>query len=144
VDAAGEASYAIEMENTLYGVQFGGRADYSLLCNLRVYAAPRFGVYLNHIEHRSALYSHAGEFAFDIRSDKDDASFLGQLDLGIEYQVTSRLRAFAAYRAVAVSGLGLSVDQIPYQQDDLVGIRNIDTNADLILHGAMAGAELRF
>jgi hypothetical protein len=142
------AAYAVEVENNLFGWQLGLRGEYQPTCSLGLFADARFGVYYNYLEHRTTLQSNAGDFAVDqfgqswnIDSDKDDFSTLGQLDLGGRWQINCHWALYGGYRLVVASGVAMATEQIPFYMADFYGIRNIDTNSSLFLHGAFAGVE---
>jgi len=148
-DLVNEAYYDIDVRNNLWGFQLGGRADWFFTPRFSLYAAPKFGLYANYMEHYSRIYNVNGSAVvgpgnplaggvFDIPSDKTIASFVGEIDLGLGYQFTPGLGAGIGYRALAVSGLAYATDQIPSHFADLPGVAMIDSNAHLILHGAYA------
>jgi hypothetical protein len=144
VDPTGEAAYDIDVDNNLFGLQVGGRGSFNITDCLSVYAAPRFGVFANYMEHDSRIDSGDGISALSISSDETICSLLGQLDVGVNYQVTQRLSVFGGYRVLAISGVALADSQIPFLQDDLFGIADIDHNSNLVLHGATAGLLFQF
>lgn len=144
VDPSNEAYYNIDVENNLLGLQLGGRASYCVTQCVSLYAAPRFGVYYNYMEHHSGITSGDNQTALDVSSSRDAWSLMGQLDVGVNYQITSCLSAFAGYRVVAFTDVALADDQIPYLQDDLFGISDVDHNSTLVLHGLTAGVQLSF
>ena len=78
------------------------------------------------------------------RSRKDDVSFLAELDLGLAYQLTRHWSIYGGYRAVAVTGLALADNQIPFFLVDYPAYADIETNGSLILHGAMFGVLFQF
>ena len=139
-----EAYLDIRCENNLVGFQIGLRGDYYCTDDVSFFAVPKLGVYGNEINHRAQLYSGNGDVGFDINSNEDDVSILAQIDLGLSWQFAPRWRAFGGYRAIAVSGIALSDDQFPAFLAATDELEDIDTNGDLILHGAFAGAELTF
>ena len=49
------------------------------------------------------------------------------------------MSAFAAYRLMGVTRVGLADNQIPAYWADQQGMSQIKTNGDLILHGVMMG-----
>jgi hypothetical protein len=144
VDPTGEAYYNINVDNDMLGVQIGGRASYCITQRLSAYAAPRVGVFWNNISHRSSITSGDGQTALDISSDRDVWSLLAQLDVGGNLQVTPNIGLWAGYRVVAISGIALADDQVPYLADDLFGISDIDHNANLVLHGVMGGVTVTY
>ena len=69
---------------------------------------------------------------------------MAQLDVGVNYQFTPCIGVWGGYRVVAFTDMALSDQQIPFLQDDLIGISVIDHNTNLVLHGLMAGVTLSY
>ena len=141
--------------NNLIGFQFGFNVDYPIRQNLRLFAQPKFGIYNNQINHTFQAFRGDGEnFApapgsgvpgsYPVRSTVNALSFLTEIDLGVEWQVTQRWSAFVGYRVVAATGIGLSDNQIPPYVVDIPELAAIDRNGQLVLHGAFAGASFNF
>ena len=139
-----EAYLDIRCENNLVGFQVGARGDYYCTDDVSLFLAPKLGVYGNEINSRSRLYTGSGISAFDIESNEDDFSFLAQVDLGASYQFAPHWRLFGGYRAIAVSGIALADNQFPAFIAAADEFADIDTNGDLILHGAFLGLELNY
>jgi hypothetical protein len=138
---ANEAYYDIRCHNNLFGGQLGGRFDYYAFGGkVGLWVSPRVGLYGNHISHESFLRTGNGEL-FDIKSYKNDVSVLGQIDAGLDYHITNRLKVFGGYRVIGATGLALSDQQIPQRVDDLAAIDAIDSNGSVIVHGAFVGLE---
>ncbi len=152
--AANEVHYDIDVENNLIGFQIGGRADWCFGARSSLFADTKAGLYGNHVSHRSRIFGSNGQ-AFvgdatsphfgedvDISSRRNDFAMIGDLSLGMKFCVNSCWSVTAGYRAVAVSGVALSTNQVPV---DFIGaldsIRNVDTNGSLILHGAFVGVD---
>lgn len=149
VDPASEGYYDINVGNDLWGVQLGGRADWFVTPRFSIYTAPKFGIFGNYMEHSSHIHNINGSAivgpgnplagdAFDISSNRTEVSFVGEIDVGLDYQFSPSLGAALGYRALAVSGLAYATDQIPNHFADLPGVAAIDHNADMILHGGYA------
>lgn len=145
-----EAFYGIDVQNDLWGFQLGGRADWCFTPRFSIYAGTKFGIYGNHMTQHSRIYNVSGTAtvgpgnpldgsAFDIKSSKDIASFVGEADLGLSFRFAQHWRAMIGYRAVAISGLAYATDQIPQSVADLPGVYDVDSNANMILHGGYAG-----
>jgi len=139
--------------NNLAGFQFGFDANYYVSPTWRLFAAPKFGIYNNHIEHLFQAYLGDGTVAtqyeypgltYPVRSTTDVVSFLTQIDLGVEWQFAPRWSARVGYRVVAATGIGLADNQIPQYIVDIPEIASIDTNGDLILHGGFVGVAYNF
>lgn len=149
-----EVRYSIDLENQLLGLQIGCMGDYCVNDCLTLHSTCKVGVYGNRINHRSFIGGsngaavigagpNAGE-EFDIRSNKTDFAMVGELDLGASYQLSCRWRATAGYRIVALNGVALPGDQIPFNFADVDGVANIASNSSLLLHGGYAGLEFNY
>jgi hypothetical protein len=139
-----EAYLEVKTENNLVGFQVGAQGDYFFTPCLSIYATPKLGIYGNNANATSRLYRGDGLEVFNIDGQKSDFSMLGQLDVGLNYTIGCNTRLFGGYRALAVSGIALSDDQIPPFLADADGFATLESNGDLILHGAYAGVEVRF
>jgi hypothetical protein len=152
VTPANDAYYSVDVENNLIGFQLGGRFEYRVTCAASVFADTRVGIYYNHIEQEQRLANGDGVVAthlltgesFNFATDKEDFATLAQIDLGVNYQISCNLSAYAGYRLVAASGVALSTDQIPRYMADFNGVQNIDSNGHLFLHGVQGGVTWRF
>jgi hypothetical protein len=130
--------------NSLVGIQLGTRIDYFVLPRVRLYAQPMMGLFGNQVSMREHLYSGDGMQGFDVLARRSTVSTLGQIDIGAGYQITPRFSAFAAYRLMGVTRVGLADNQIPAFWADQQGMSQIKTNGDLILHGVMMGGMWNF
>jgi hypothetical protein len=155
---AGASYYAYEpnVENSLFGFQAGRRMELPFFGKFRLGMGGKLGVYHNDVttdQHLTRQDSNRmviedstivneGGAAFDIHESKNDVAFLGELNLGLIYQVTQRMRARVGYRWLGVSGIALAEDQIPRDFNDLYTARNPNTNGDLVLDGGYFGFEI--
>jgi hypothetical protein len=147
-----EAYLDLDVENNLYGAQIGGRGDWRLHRNWRIFAGTKVGVFANDIDFNSRLYRGDGALAvfsstgntFDLGNNKTDVSMMGQLDLGVGYDLTSHCSLIVGYRAVGITGLALADDQIPAFLAAEGDWTDIDSNGSMILHGGFAGLEFRY
>lgn len=154
VSPANEVFYNIDVENHLVGIQVGGRGDYLVTQSFSLFADTKFGIYNNYINHHSRIGGINGAAtvnngpnngaAFDIHSDKNDVSFIGELRLGGSYQFGRHWRATGGYRAVAVTGVALPTAQIPQDFRDLPGVEDINSDDSIVMHGAFAGLEFLY
>ena len=71
-----------------------------------------------------------------MHASTDGFSFLTQVDLGLDWQITQHVSTQFGYRLVAITGMGLSDGQIPFFGNDTLAIAGIQHNDSLILHGA--------
>jgi hypothetical protein len=152
-----EVHYNIDVLNQLIGFQVGGRVDYSPWGCFSTFVDSKVGLYGNHIKHRQSLGGSNG-FAFvsdpldpffntpiDINTSKDDVAMIAELSMGGSYQVTRAVSITGGYRAVALTGVALSTNQIPVDYIAAIdSLRAVDSNGSLILHGAYAGLEFNY
>lgn len=141
---ADEAYLSVREENDLVGFQLGTALSYYLLPRLRLYATPVVGIFGNDIRQRVHLYRGDGVEGFDLASHKTDFSLLGQIDAGLSWQFAEHWRAYGAYRVIGVSGIALADGQIPPFLIDTPAIQDIDSNGNLILHGAVFGVQFSY
>jgi hypothetical protein len=150
-----EAYLEDNVRNNLVGFQFGCDLSYSWLPNWRIFAAPKLGIYNNRVEHYFGLRRGDGIVAvptaasgmtgtYPVRSNDDAVSFLSELDLGLDWQVAPHWSVYLGYRVIFATGIALADNQVPTYIVDIPEIADIDTNGDLVLHGAFAGVTLRF
>lgn len=147
VDPTAEAYYNVDVDNDLYGFQFGGKMEYRR-CNWSLYAAPKVGIFWNHIELETTLRDGTGRVAYDfqnpsyrwdIQTDKEDFSTLAQIDLGGEYRFCCNWTVYGGYRLVSVTSVAGTIGQIPTYLADYSDTTAINTCDSLLLHGAFAG-----
>ena len=149
-----EIYYDIETDNNLTGVQLGGLGRYYLTPRLAFDFGHKVGLFGNHIEHQSTIGGAAGLAMinngpnygryYDVNTTKDDAAILGELNVGLSYNLSCRWIATVGYRAVGVVGVALPTNQI---YPDLRGINDVeivDSNGSLILHGGYVGLAYAF
>jgi hypothetical protein len=147
-----EAYLDLDVENNLYGVQIGGRGDWRVHRNWRIFAGTKVGVFANDIDFDTQLYRGDGALAvfsstgntFNLSNNKVDVSMLAQIDLGVSYDITRNWSATIGYRAVGITGLALADDQIPAFLAAEGDWTDIDSNGSMILHGGFAGLEFRY
>ncbi len=146
--------YNIDTENTLVGVQVGGRGEYQLGCRWAVAIGAKAGVYNNHIR----SYSRIGtsdttarigdgpnqDRAWRVDASKDDVSLLGELQLELLCQITPCWYGKLGYRAVGVTGVASPPDQIYHDLRGINDVELVDSHGSLFLHGFSASVERRF
>jgi hypothetical protein len=150
-----EAYLEDNVRNDLVGFQFGCDFSYKMFGNWRLFAAPKLGIYNNHVQHDFGLRRGDGVVAnptaasgmtgtYPVSSSEDVVSFLSEIDLGLDWQVAPHWSVFLGYRVIFATGIALADNQVPTYVVDIPEIADIDTNGDLILHGAFAGVTVRF
>jgi len=150
-----QTTYQSFVSNDLVGFQLGARNEICLTGRLRAFGGVSAGVFNNRINSRQRFFDQNGSVPvlasgvsagreFDYSDQKDDVAILGELDLGLTYQLSQRLRARFGYRTFGVAGVALAGDQIPYDFTDTDRIQRANSNGSLLLHGGYVGLEACF
>jgi hypothetical protein len=149
-----EAYFDDKVVNHLVGFQFGFNADWRVVDGVRLFVTPKLGIYNNHIHQDFQAYLGDGTIAttgssgvagtYPVVSSTNHFSFLGQIDVGVDWRFLPRWSLQGGYRLIAVTGVGLADNQFPPYLVDIPEIAAIDTNGDLILHGAFAGLTFNY
>ena len=144
-----------KVENYLAGVQIGFQARSPQWNRFSTFLTTKFGIYNNHIKNDFMLYRGDGYDArvqpasgvsgsYPVHSTANVFSTVAEVNIGLEWNFSSRLSAGVGYRVIAISGIGLADNQIPFYIVDIPEIERIDCNGDLILHGAFASLTYGF
>lgn len=151
--AADELYYTIDVDNNLYGLQFGGLAErqcyqrsrWSLTCGAKV------GAFVNDAEAHSVIGGSAGVATinngpnngavWDITSDKTDLAMLAELQAGLAYRVCTNWRLRAEYRILGITGVALPTNQIYPDVRGIQDVQLLSNNGDLVLHGGFLGLQ---
>ena len=143
------------VRNNLIGVQAGLNLGCRLGYNWRLFADTKLGLYNNHIENTFDAYRGDGVHAvptvasrmtgtYPVAASKDNFSVLAQIDAGLDWRFHPQWRAFAGYRLIAATGIGLADHQFITYVVDIPDLVLVKTNGNLLLHGGFAGVEFRF
>ena len=153
------ADYKNEVSNDLYGIQIGGRSEINLGRKFSLILGTKAGIFSNNFTNQqnvSFLERNgnrvAGQVlsgpnqgaAFDTDGEDTDITMLGELDLGLTYQLFKNSRIRAGYKAVFVSDVAFAADQTELFFQDLVAIQQPEANDDLVLYGGYLGMEFAF
>jgi hypothetical protein len=145
-----------QIANNLWGFQIGCNAQYRLCRCLSVFVAPKVGIFDNHMTLDYNLFAmgqncyYQGSsptykpLDYPIHSCGDGFSVLSQIDIGLNWQVSCHWEATAGFRLLAITGMGLADNQVPFYGNDTLAVANIDKNGSLLLYGAFGGLTYRF
>ncbi len=136
-----QANLNVQTENLLCGFQIGSHVDWRLCDRLSLTATPTMGIFGNHAESDSHYYRGDGVNGFDISGAKDTVSFIGQLDLGLKYDMGCHWSAVAGYRVMVATGVALADNQIPHFLAAADEFADVKVNGELVLHGVYAGVQ---
>ena len=129
---------------------FWGGINRCIGCKWSLYGVGKVGVYANSSSMSQCVYGpsavatvntgvYDGE-EFNVRSSDTTLAMLGQLDLGVRYQICCRWSVQAGYRVVGASGVALTSQNIARDFSDLNAVADYDHCGMLLLHGGYAGA----
>ena len=139
-----QAFMNFDCTNDLVGFQLGARCDWYVTQRFSLFVTPKFGFYGNHIQTQNRVYNGDDSYLYNLSQDTTGVSFLGEIDLGTSYQFSQHCRAFIGYKAIAVTGVALSDNQIPHYLAAEDELSQINKNGSLIVHGGFAGLEFCF
>jgi hypothetical protein len=141
-----------EIANNLWGFQIGFNAEYHFNRCVKFFVTPKVGLYDNHMTLNYNLYAQdqAGNYYqgssptykpldYPIHACADGLSILTQVDVGLNWDISCHWEAMVGYRLVAVTGVGLADNQVPFYGNDTQAVACIDKNGSLLVHGAFAG-----
>ncbi|TWU46295.1 hypothetical protein Poly51_56910 [Rubripirellula tenax] len=142
----------VDVENNLFGYQFGGRLTYCLGSRLDLNIGGKFGVYGNRAELKHRLGTE-DQIAYLTASGTDDInttstdtvlSTLGELDLGLGYRISNAWTIRGGYRVMGITGVASSVDNYPDYYSSVAASGQVHADDSYLLHGAYVGAELNW
>ena len=139
----------VDVENNLYGYQFGGRLTYCINSCMNLNIGGKFGIYGNHAEMRhrvgtqtaAAYRTGAPTELIDTESSDTVLATLGELDLGLGYRLGCAWTVRGGYKLLGVSGVATSVDSLPTNYSSLAASGQVDANDSYIVHGGYVGLE---
>jgi hypothetical protein len=150
-----DVSYQTTTTNDLIGFQAGARINYQATQRVRLFAAPKFGIYNNHIRLDSRIAGPGGVAvvgpgnvfagqAYDIHTTVNDVAFLGEIGVGVDVNITQYWALTVGYRAVTATGIAQPFAQIPQNFAGLNDAADINRTGSVLLHGAYAGVSYNF
>jgi hypothetical protein len=150
-----EAYLSDRIANNLIGFQLGVDTGFRVARAFRIFATPKVGFYNNHIEARFDAFRGDGTRGnptaasgstrtYPVSVDQDVFSFLGQVDAGLNWEFAPHWMATIGYRLVAATGMGLADHQFPSDVIDFAFLDTVESNGNLLIHGAFAGLQIEF
>jgi hypothetical protein len=139
-----------EALNDLYGAQLG--ADINLFesrdGNLRVSGIGKTGLYYAHSENRQSVasFNAAGAPVFAVASrDVDDrVALVAEAGGQVSYKITGNVAVVVGYQVLFLQDVALASDQIAAGGNIAAPSARLDTNGDVLFHGANAGLMFGF
>lgn len=150
-----DVAYQTTTNNDLIGFQAGARINYQPHARTRFFAAPKFGLYNNHISLDSSIGGPGGLAvvgpgnvfagqAYDIHTSANQVAFLGEIGVGADIYITQCWALTVGYRAVTACGVAQPFNQIPQNFAGLNDAADINRSGCVLIHGAYAGLNYNF
>ncbi len=142
----------IDVENNLYGYQFGSTLSYCFGSRLGINLGGKFGVYGNNVEvqHRLGTETQVAYLNGDntqlIDTDSSDTvlSTLGELDLGLGYRISNAWTVTGGYRVMGITGVATAVDSYPQNYSSVAASSVVHASDSYLLHGAYCGLQFNW
>lgn len=153
------ADYVANVENELYGAQFGGRSEVTLTQRLGLLVGLKAGIFQNNFSssQEASVTGLDGQkriaqvlndpnqgTPINFSGEDEDYTMLGEIDLGLTYRITNSLRLRGGYKGIFVDDIAFAENQGSSNFSDIVANNTPNANEDLILHGGYFGVDLAF
>lgn len=153
------ADYLAEVENELYGAQFGGRSEFSLTKRMGLLFGLKAGIFQNNFSsaQRASVTGLDGQqrvaqvlndpnqgTPFNLSGEDQDYTMLGEIDLGLAYRITNSVRLRGGYKGIFVDDIAFAENQGDSNFNDIIANSTPRANEDLILHGGYFGIDIAF
>jgi hypothetical protein len=140
------AHFRTDTTNNLTGFQFGGDMWICVMPGLRVGVDGRAGVYGNHANVNTTIFTNTGFGPFFEEIKSDDVAFIGQLELMFTYRINYQWTARAGYQLLYLDGVALGTDNFnripPFGPQARTTFINDDGN--VFYHGYNIGLEFQW
>jgi hypothetical protein len=136
----GGGAYAINSDNHLVGLQIGGDMAQPIVENLWIRGKGKLGGFANFSDHDSVFINTGGP---TIRASDDEISFsfLSEVGVGANLQLTPGVALRLGYEMWYIWGLALAPEQIDFTVGPQMGAFH-DDNGDIFIHGPTAGMNI--
>ena len=154
------ASYTSDVENSLFGLQIGGRLERQLARQgWSTSFGTRVGIYNNRVESRQSaqfefddgsaltpqvLFGPDAGRDFDFEGKDNELAFLGELDFGVIYHFRPQTRARFGFRGIAIANIADSAGQLEDSLFDIDLVAEPKAIGDLIVGGFYFGVDHAF
>jgi hypothetical protein len=133
-------------ENNLYGLQIGVDGKLFERGRFSIDGLLKVGGYLNHASESTGVSIQKVVYPSD--TSTDHAAFIGEAGLDCKYKITNALTLKIGYEVLWLAGVALAPGQIQdtYSAFAPVSVTSLGVNSDsdVLFHGATAGLEFSF
>lgn len=156
VTDSGFLTHNVSVDNQMVGFQMGTNGIYRLGCTGRfaLHLNSTAGIFGNHMRMRQRFdlptggndlrYANGTQDSFMVDTNETDVAMLAELRAGASYQYSCNWRVYGGWRALGVSGVALTFDQIPTAFITPNQASYIQSNGSIFLHGLQAGVECTY
>lgn len=139
----------VDIENNLYGYQFGGQLNYCLSSRLSMNIGGKFGLYANHAQKQHRIGSET-DLAYisgsptDVISTTDSDTGLasiGEFDMGLGYRIGCAWTVRGGYRLIGITGVATAWDSLPNTYASVAESGAVHADDSYLLHGGYFGLE---
>jgi hypothetical protein len=139
----------VDIENNLYGYQFGGQLNYCLSSRLSMNIGGKFGLYANHAQKQHRIGSET-DLAYisgsptDVISTTDSDTGLasiGEFDMGLGYRLGCAWTVRGGYRLIGITGVATAWDSLPNSYASVAESGTVHADDSYLLHGGYFGLE---
>jgi hypothetical protein len=137
------ANFNTDTTNNLTGIQIGGDAWICVLPGLRVGGDLRGGVYGNHMNVNTTVFTNTGFGPFFEQQVANDVSFIGQADVMATYRINYQWTLRVGYQFLYVDGVALGTENFNTRPPfgPLPRTTFVNDNGNVFYHGYNIGAE---
>jgi len=138
IDDYNTSSFRIDTDNHLVGFQLGGLIDRPIMDCLCLNFGATAGLYVNFANQSTWMGDDDNtEVLRDFNEEVGELAFIGDLKLGLTYQMTSCISATAGYQVMWVEGVALAPEQVSYESLPTSGKR-VNHDGSLFYDGGYA------
>jgi hypothetical protein len=145
----------VNIQNNLYGYQFGAQLTYMMTCRLNLNVGGKGGLYGNQVEMENCIGSRntlayqtatTAPLCNGTSADASDIALatLGELDLGLGYRVSCAWSVRGGYRLLGMTGVANAIDSHPASYASLNDAFRVKADDSYILHGGYVGLEFNW
>jgi len=137
------SNYLINTDNHLVGFQLGGIIDQPITQCLCVDFGFSAGMYVNFANQSTLMRDNDNtEVLRDFNENVGELAFIGDLRLGLTYQMTHCVAATIGYQVTWIDGVALAPEQVSFNSTPNSGNR-VNHDGNLFLDGGYAGITIR-
>lgn len=133
--------YRISTDNNLVGGQIGAALNRQFSDRFCWNFAIKAGAFANFAHQHTGMYDHEDHYVITKRNFSDDGTkfaFVGEINLGLVYQLTQCMSVSAGYQVTWLEGVALAPEQLDYTTTASSG-RHLNDNGGVFYDGGYVG-----